>query len=51
MKQKKGHKLISAEEYKLGSIQNESAYRAKNLPSSGKLYSDNSDKCEQLTLI
>ena len=50
MKQKKGHKLISAEDYESGSLKNESAYRAKNLPSGGRLYSDTSDSCEQLML-
>jgi len=51
LKQKKGHKLISAEEYKIGKLKNENIYRAKNVPSGGKIYSDSLDSCEQLKLV
>ena len=50
MKQKKGHKLIKIEEYIPGSFFNEKNYRAKNIPASGKLLSDEDTTCEQLTL-
>lgn len=48
MKQKKGHRLISAQPYVPGSIENESAYYAKNLPYGGKLPLD--DSWQQMTL-
>lgn len=50
MKQKKGHRVISAEEYKLGRFIDENIYRAKNIPASGKLPSSETTDCEQLTL-
>ena len=50
MKQKKGHKLIKAEEYVPGTFLNEKIYRAKNIPAAGKLLSDDDTTCEQLTL-
>ena len=50
MKQKKGHKLIKAEEYVPGTFLNEKIYRAKNIPAVGKLLSDDDTTCEQLTL-
>lgn len=48
MKQKKGHRLISAQPYVPGSIENESAYYAKNLPYGGKLPLD--DSWQQMTI-
>lgn len=48
MKQKKGHRLLSAQPYVPGSIENESAYYAKNLPYGGKLPLD--DSWQQMTL-
>lgn len=48
MKQKKGHRLLSAQPYVPGSIENESAYYAKNLPYGGKLPLDNS--WQQMTI-
>lgn len=48
MKQKKGHRLLSAQPYVLGSIENESAYYAKNLPYGGKLPLD--DSWQQMTI-
>lgn len=48
MKQKKGHRLISAQPYFPGSIENESAYYAKNLPYGGKLPLD--DSWQQMTI-
>lgn len=50
MKQKKGHRVISAEEYKLGIFIDENIYRAKNIPASGKMPSSETTDCEQLTL-
>lgn len=50
MKQKKGHRVISAEEYKPGRFIDERIYRAKNIPASGKLPSSETTDCEQLTL-
>lgn len=48
MKQKKGHRLLSAQPYVPGSIENESAYYAKNLPYGGKLPLD--DSWQQMTI-
>ena len=48
MKQKKGHRLMSAQPYVPGSIENESAYYAKNLPYGGKLPLD--DSWQQMTI-
>ena len=48
MKQKKGHRLMSAQPYIPGSIENESAYYAKNLPYGGKLPLD--DSWQQMTI-
>lgn len=48
MKQKKGHRLLSAQPYVPGSIENESAYYAKNLPYGGKLTLD--DSWQQMTI-
>lgn len=48
MKQKKGHRLLSAQHYVPGSIENESAYYAKNLPYGGKLPLD--DSWQQMTI-
>ena len=50
MKQKKGHRVIGAEEYRLGRFIDEKIYRAKNIPASGKLPSSETTDCEQLTL-
>ena len=50
MKQKKGHRVIGAEEYRLGRFIDEKIYRAKNIPASGKLPSSEATDCEQLTL-
>ncbi len=50
MKQKKRHKLISAEQYAEGSVVDEKFYRAKNIPAMGKIPSENAPNCEQLTL-
>lgn len=50
MKQKKGHRVISAEEYKEGMFVNCFVYRAKNIPSAGKLPSSSDENCEQLKL-
>ena len=48
MKQKKGHRLMNAQPYVPGSIENESAYYAKNLPYGGKLPLD--DSWQQMTI-
>lgn len=48
MKQKKGHRLLSAQPYVPGSIENEGAYYAKNLPYGGKLPLD--DSWQQMTI-
>lgn len=48
MKQKKGHRLLSAQPYVPGSIENESVYYAKNLPYGGKLPLD--DSWQQMTI-
>lgn len=50
MKQKKGHRVVKAEEYQLGRFIDEKIYRAKNIPASGKLPSSETTDCEQLTL-
>ena len=50
MKQKKGHRVVKAEEYKLGRFIDEKIYRAKNIPASGKIPSSETTDCEQLTL-
>ncbi len=50
MKQKKGHRVVSAEEYQLGRFIDEKIYRAKNIPASGKMPSSETTDCEQLTL-
>ena len=50
MKQKKGHRVVSAEEYQSGRFIDEKIYRAKNIPASGKLPSSETTDCEQLTL-
>lgn len=48
MKQKKGHRLMNAQPYVPGSIENESDYYAKNLPYGGKLPLD--DSWQQMTI-
>ncbi|MBR2578608.1 MAG: topoisomerase IV, partial [Clostridia bacterium] len=50
MKQKKGHRVVKAEEYQLGRFIDEKIYRAKNIPASGKMPSSETTDCEQLTL-
>ena len=50
MKQKKGHRVVNAEEYRTGRFIDEKIYRAKNIPASGKLPSCGTTDCEQLTL-
>lgn len=50
MKQKKGHRVVNAEEYRTGRFIDEKIYRAKNIPASGKLPSGGTADCEQLTL-
>ncbi len=50
MKQKKGHKLIKAEKYVVGTFTEEKIYRAKNIPAGGKIPSNEETTCEQLTL-
>ena len=50
MKQKKGHRVVSAEEYQSGRFIDEKIYRAKNIPAGGKLPSSETTDCEQLTL-
>lgn len=50
MRQKKGHRVISVEEYKEGMFVNYAVYRAKNIPSAGKLPSSSDENCEQLKL-
>ena len=50
MKQKKGHRVVSAEEYQSGRFIDEKIYRAKNIPASGKLPSSETTDCEQLML-
>ncbi len=50
MKQKKGHRVVKAQEYIAGTFINEKIYRAKNIPAAGKLPSNADDGCEQLTL-
>lgn len=50
MRQKKGHRVISAEEYQDAMFVNYSVYRAKNIPSAGKLPSSSDENCEQLKL-
>lgn len=50
MKQKKGHRVVTAQEYTAGTFSNEKLYRAKNIPAAGKLPSNADDGCEQLTL-
>lgn len=51
MKQKKGHRVVTAQEYTAGTFINEKIYRAKNIPATGKLPVTNAADCEQLTLI
>lgn len=48
MKQKKGHRLISAKPYTLGSLENENTYIVKNVPSTGKFPSEES--WQQMTI-
>ena len=50
MKQKKGHRVVNAEEYTSGRFIDERIYRAKNIPASGKMPSAETTDCEQLTL-
>lgn len=50
MKQKKGHRVVSAEEYQSGRFIDEKIYRTKNIPAGGKLPSSETTDCEQLTL-
>lgn len=50
MKQKKGHKVIKSEVYEQGRFIEDNLYRAKNIPSGGKLPASNTTDCEQLTL-
>ncbi len=49
MKQKKGHRLISAELFKEGSLKDSESYFAKNLPSTGKYLA--MDTCQQMTIL
>lgn len=50
MKQKRGHRVIKVEEYKLGTFADEKNYRSKNIPASGKIPAGNDCTCEQMTL-
>lgn len=50
MKQKKGHRVVNAEEYQSGRFIDEKIYRAKNIPASGRMPSSETTDCEQLML-
>lgn len=50
MRQKKGHRVILAKEYREGQFTNDVIYRAKNIPASGRLPSSGDESCEQLKL-
>lgn len=50
MKQKRGHKLAFADIYLQGSTEQEQIYRAKKIPSSGKLPPSLDPICEQMKL-
>lgn len=50
MKQKRGHRVIKVEEYKLGTFADEKNYRSKNIPASGKILAGDDCACEQMTL-
>lgn len=50
MKQKRGHRVIKVEEYKLGTFADEKNYRSKNIPASGKIPTGRDSACEQMTL-
>lgn len=49
MKQKKGHRVISAELFQEGSLKDSEGYFAKNLPSTGKYPA--MDTCQQMTIL